>query len=169
MAYATGNQLIQRFDVDMVGDLATDDREGLDRSAVATHPNVLTALDDASGEIDVSLQAGGRYTAAQLASLTGNSLSHLVRITCAVAMACLFERRAGEYPEKAEAIAKVARGHLESLRRGENVFGLPEITASGVIDLATPDTIQIDALNLLPSRMARYFPGTAQRQPWGQQ
>lgn len=167
MSYADGEDLIKRYDVDMIGALAWDEREDMDREAVPTHPTVLTLLEDASGEIDVCLLAGGRYTPAQLAALTGNSLSHLKRITCAVAMASLFERRPGMYEEIAERVAKTARANLTALKKGENIFGIPELENgnAGTIDVATVESIEIDNLNLLPGRMSRYFPGTAQRTP----
>lgn len=167
MSYATGDDLIQRYDIDVIGALATDDREQLGRLAVPSDPNVATALADASGEIDVNLIAGGRYTPAQLAALSGGSRSHLIRITCAVAMACLFERRPGMYTEMAEAICKISRANLAALARGQNVFGIPELANGNAATIAT-DTVQsidIENLNLMPGRMSRFFPGTAQRTP----
>lgn len=167
MSYATGADFIQRYDVDVIAALAWDEREEMDRDAVPTHPNVLTALTDASGEIDVNLLAGGRYTPDQLVDLTGNSLSHLKRITCAVAMAVLFERRPGAYQEMADGIAKTSRGHLAALAKGENVFGLPDRVNgnAGMVSVETVQASTIDSLNLLPGRMSRFFPGTAQRSP----
>lgn len=166
-AYATGTDLIKRYDVDQVGDLATDEREELDRAVVPTHPNVLTALLDASGEIDAALMAGGRYTPDELAGITDNTKNHLIRITCAIAMAGLIERRPERVSvELADAYRKTARGFLEALRRGENVFGIAAVVASGTIDIETVQAIQIEALNLLPARMPRYFPTTDQRTPY---
>jgi phage gp36-like protein len=167
MAYATGQELVKRYDVDLIGDLAQDEREPLDRSVVASHPNVAAALDDASGEIDVALLVGQRYLPEQLTTLTGFSRNHLVRITCAIAMSLLFERRPGMRPEIAEAIAKKAREHITALNRGDNVFGIQENLDAGTIDTATIATVDIENLNLLPQRMPRYFPGTEQRSPLG--
>lgn len=165
-AYATGAQLVERYDIDLIGDLTQDNREDLDREAVATHPNVLAALLDATGEVDAALLSGGMYTPEQLAGLTGNTINHRIRITCAIAMALLVERR----PEKvsmelAEMIRKSSRAHLELLRKGVNVFGIPAVIGSGALELATVSAVEIDNLNLLPGRMSRYFPGTAQRTP----
>ncbi len=166
-AYATGDDLIARYDVDQVGDLATDEREELDRSEVPDHPNVAAALLDASGEIDAALLAGGRYTPEQLAGLTGNTANHLIRITCAVAMANLIERRPERASkELADAYRKTSEGWLNKLRNGENVFGIIAATA-GTIDIATVQAIEIENLNLMPGRMPRYFPGTEQRTPRG--
>ena len=165
-AYATGTDLIQRYDVDQVGDLATDEREELDRVAIPTHPNVLAALLDASGEIDAAMMAGGRYTPAELAGITDNTKNHLIRMTCAIAMACLIERRPDRASQEiAESYRKTARGHLEPLRRGENVFGIQAVISAGTIAIETVQSVSIEDLNLLPGRMSRYFPGTDQRTP----
>ncbi len=163
---ATGNDLIDRYDVDMIGDLATDDRESLYRDDVPTNSKVLAALNDARGEIEVALAVGNRYLPSQLTSLSGGSLQHLIRVECDIAMSNLFRRRGGQaYMETAESVAKTARGHLEQLRRGENVFAMPEVQASSTMDLATISTIDIDQMNLLPSRMPRYFPNPLSRIP----
>ena len=176
--YATGDELTKRYDIDLIGDLCQDTREELDWSGDLTllteHPNVVSALEDASGEIDVALQAGGRYTADQLLVLfappdvhdRNNSRKHLIRITCAIAMSILAERRLdGVSMETADWLRKTAKGFLDQLRRGENVFGIPEIVDSGSIDITTVEAVHIENLNLLPGRMPRYFPGTDQRTP----
>jgi phage gp36-like protein len=163
-AYATGQDLCKRRDVALVGDLATDGREPVENSLVPNHPNVITALEDASGEVDVALTVGGQYTPSQLTSLTGNSRSHLVRIVCDIAFNLLILRRSGEQHEDlAEKVSKQAREHLQALRRGENVFGLPEHQAASTINIETVSSVEIDQLNLLPSRMSPYFPNSAQR------
>jgi phage gp36-like protein len=163
-AYATGADLVARYDIDLLGDLATDDREELDRAAIPNHPNILAALLDASGEIDAAMMAGGRYTPAQLAGITDNTRNHLIRITCACALANLIERRPERATkELADAFRKTANGHLNSLRNGENVFGIAAVVDSGTIAVETVQSVEIDSLNLLPSRMAPYFPGTDTR------
>ena len=164
-AYATGSDLTTRYDIDLVGDLATDDRATLDRASVPGHVAVVAALNDASGEIDVALQAGGRYTPAQLSSLSGNSAYHLKRITCDIAMALLFRRRPNVRPDIAETLLKQSSEHLDRLRKGENVFGIPEVTDAGTLELATASTVQIEGLNLITERMRPYFPRTQQRMP----
>ncbi len=60
-------------------------------------------------------------------------------------------------PEVAESIGKTAREHLTSLRRGENVFGIPAVVDAGTIDVETISAANIENLNLLPERMPRYF------------
>ena len=165
-SYADGNDLIARYDVDTVGDLATDQRESSDPSIVPNLPNVLTALADASGEIDVALVVGERYQPEQLAALTGNSQSKLKRICCDIAMSLLCSRRVGhEYLELSEAVGKTSRGHLRSLSNGENVFGLPSVSQASVIDVGSISVVDLDRRNLLPSRMSNFFPTDSQRMP----
>lgn len=168
-AYATGADLIARYDIDLVGDLATDDRETQDRDLVATSPKVLVALGDASGEVETALLAGGRYTVQQLGSLTGNARSHLTRIVCGLAMAALYQRR----PEAADAemidrLTKDSREAILAIRRGENLFGLQEEIAASVISTGGPSVVDYQNRNDLTARMSRYFPTYDSRIPRGQ-
>lgn len=169
MSFASGSDLIQRYDVRLIADLVTDAGETLPPEQVASHPNVSAALLDASGEMVVALRTGGRYTEAQLVALTGYGAAHRTRVCCDIAMANLVKRRPITMPEKAEEYAKQAREHLKALAKGENLFGIEEVVAAGVIDLATPSAVQIEGLNLVTERMRRYFPTTSQRMPRGQQ
>lgn len=166
MMYASGADLIARYDVDQVGDLATDERETLDRANVADHLHVITALEDASSEVDAALLAGGRYTATQLQELTGSSASYLKSIVCGLAMAALHERR----PEAIERdlidrITKKARDSILSLRRGENVFGIVEVVDATRLQLSGPTALEIEDRNGMAERMHRYFPTTQSRLP----
>lgn len=176
--YATGDDLIKRYDIDLIGDLCQDTREELDWESEITdlteHVNVVSALEDATGEIDVALLSGGRYTPEQLAELanpavpqnTTNSKKHLVRVTCAIAMSILVERRLDKVSmETADWLRKTASGFLEALRRGDNVFGIQENLNAGRIDIETVEAVEIENLNLMPGRMPRFFPGTDQRTP----
>jgi phage gp36-like protein len=167
MATATGDDLVKRFDVRLIGDLATDSGSTLDVGDVATHPNVVAALEDAAGEMVVALQVGGRYTEADLLGLSGFSLAHAKRIQCDIAMALLMKRRPIVGEEESREIAKQSRDHLKRLSGGENVFGIPAVIESGNIELTAPSTVDITNLNLLTERMSRYFPDTGQRMPRG--
>jgi phage gp36-like protein len=168
-AYATGDDLVIRYDIDLVGDLSTDERESMDRDEVASSPRVAAALGDASGEVEVALLAGGRYSVEQLQGLSGNALNHLKQIVCGLAMAALYRRR----PESAdrefiESITKNARDAIQALRRGENIFGLQEVIDAGIVELTGPSAIDIRNRNDLSVRMGRFFPQPASRLPRGQ-
>jgi phage gp36-like protein len=164
MAYATGTDLVDCFDVDLIGDLAQDTREPIEQSAVKTHPNVLRMLEQATGDINVALIAGGRYQPAQLAALTGDSQAHLVRITCTIAMALLFKRRpSAAMIELAKPFKDDRDKYISDLQTGKNLFNIDENKAASVIELQTVSAVEIDTLNLLPTRMGNYFPSNAQR------
>ncbi|MCD0459106.1 phage protein Gp36 family protein [Roseiconus lacunae] len=166
-AYATSEDLVARYDIDLIRDLATD-REGATRTDVVTEPRVEIALGDASGEVETALLAGGRYSVEQLQGLTDNSLNHLKQIVCGLAMAALYQRR----PESAEQeyidrITKNSRDAIQALRRGENIFGLTETVSASVVESTGPSAIDVRHRNDLPTRMSRYFPTTDQRLPRG--
>ena len=164
MAYATGTDLVDCFDVDLIGDLAQDTREPIEASTVKTHPNVLRMLGQASGEIDTALIAGGRYQPSQLASLTDSSRDHLIRVTCTIAMALLFRRRPSQaMAELAKPFYDDKEKYLKDLRTGQNLFNIAENKAASVIELQTVTAVELDTLNLLTSRMGNYFPSNDQR------
>ena len=168
MAYATGADLISRYDIDLIGDLATDERVTQDRGDVATDPHVLTALEDASGEVDAALLSGGRYTAVQLASLTGTSVNYLKAIVCGLAMAALHERRPEAVDEKLiKRLTKRATDAILALRRGDNVFGLQDQVNAGRVTYGGPSAVDLSNRNGLPERMGRFFPSIKSRLPSG--
>ena len=167
--YASAADLCARYDIDVVGQLATDDRVRLLRDDILTHPNVATALLDACGEFDVRVRCGNRYSTLDLADLDANSLSHLKRIICVVAMSFLFRRRPGIHAEMAKAIREEADEWLRRLSTGEDVFGLTASSAhrdAGQPALSGITSAQIDTRNFLASRLAtRCMPSVAERQP----
>ncbi len=167
--YATAADLVKRYDIDVVGQLATDDRVRLLRDDVLSHPNVETALEDACGEFDVRCRVGNRYSADDLAALDDHSQSHLKRIVCVIAMSFLFRRRPGVHSEMAKAIREEADEWLRRLSTGEDVFGLDADTShrdASVPQLSGPTTIQIENRNFLAARMApRTMPSIFERQP----
>lgn len=165
-AYATGEDLIIRYDIDLVGDLSTDERESQDRDNIPTSPRVLAALADASGEVEVALLAGGQYTVEQLQSLAGNSRNHLVQIVCGLAMAALYRRRPEAVDkEHIDSITRDAREAIKALRRGENVFGIQTAIDASVLEMTGPTAIELDRRNDLSVRMGRFFPEPITRLP----
>lgn len=164
MTYATGTDLVDCFDIDLIGDLAQDTREPVDPGVVKTLPNVIRMLDQASGEIEVALISGGRYQPAQLVALTGSSKAHLVRITCTIAMALLFKRRPSQaMVELAKPLYEEKEKYLKDLREGKNLFNIAENRDAAVIDHQTVSAVELDTLNLLTTRMGSYFPSNNQR------
>lgn len=162
-SYAAVSDLIKRYDVRDIADLASDTGDAVDTASLAADANILAALADASGDIDSALLAGNRYTTDDLEGLTGNSLAKLVRLTCDIAMAFLLGRRPAHDPERLKAFEERARLLLERLRKGENVFDLDPQKDAGTPDISfqTPSTVQ--ANDLVRDRVRHYYP--ARRYP----
>lgn len=159
MAYASADDLVKRYDARTLGDLCSDTGVRVSEVALPTNPKILAALDDASGEIDAALMQAKRYTTADLASLTGNSLAYLKRLTCTIAFAGLWNRRPSVDDMDRDEALKQARQALDRLRRGENVFDLEDQKSAGLPEVKEPSVSSIDRLNLTVDRARRgYYP-----------
>ncbi len=167
MAYATTAQMLERFDARPIGDMVDDTDQQVPADELLTNPVLIAMLDDASGDIDAALSVGGMYTAADLASLTGNSAKHLVRITCEIAYAYLLRRRGIVPADEHQAAMELAESHLERLRQGVNVFNVPQREDAALIDTAGPSAVTFENMNLIRDRTHNYFP---ERRPatWNQ-
>lgn len=152
---------MSRKDRNDIGQLCSDDKRPVSEVDLPTNQQCLDALADASGSIDAALFVGNRYTPTDLAGLSANSNSLLIRITCDIAMMHLIDRRPGWNPEKAKVIRELAEGHLERLRNGENTFSIvgtneAESAAEPVTD--GPTTATFNGLNLWRDRTRNFFP-----------
>lgn len=148
-SYAAPSDLVARYDVRTVGNLCSDNGVVVSPANLATDPNLLAVLADASGEIDAALLQGQRYTTADLAGLTGNSLAYLKRLACKIAMGLLWERRPYLEDDNKDAALKAARDSLEKLRKGENIFDVTAVKDAGVPSIVTPSVSSVTALNLM--------------------
>ena len=174
--YATGDDMVTRHDVDVIGDLLQDDRERLDRALVADHPTLLTLLRDASGEIETSASKGGIYTRDDLVKIADgeygtNQQAFLARVTCWICMALLFERRPAIHQELAEAYLERANRYLIQIQNGDKLFGVPGAGDSndrinaGMPTIDGPTSLEYEDLQLMPDRLPRFFPPQDQRIP----
>lgn len=161
-AYATAAQLMKRYDVRILGQLVSDNGVQVGKSDLGANENLLTALADASGEIDASVLQASRYTVAQLAALTGNSANYLIRLTCTIAYGLLWERRSTllELDEDAgDTAQKRARQALEQLRKGQQIFDIEEVKQAGLPAISTPSITRIQSLNLaVDQARGHYYP-----------
>jgi phage gp36-like protein len=169
-AYATVTDLIERYDVRLIAELASDDDVALSRADLESDSKVLGALLSSSGDIDVRLRAGKRYTPAKLLSLDANSAAHLKDVVCTLAMARLFRRRVDKANcELAELIRKEAAEYLKQLAEGINVFGILDDDTNidaGIPSLQGPTSAQINDRNFLAARMSmRHLPAVSERNP----
>lgn len=164
-SYATPADLVARFDVRVIGDLSADDGKRLHPSEVTTNANVLTALSDASGEIDAALLQGRRYSKADLEALTGESLSYLKRVCCQVAYWFLWERRTWLEDDRYDQAKDRGRKALERLRRGEHIFDVDAAKDAGLPEITGPTRVQFRDQNLLRDVAIAVYP--ARRLPNG--
>lgn len=158
MAYASATDLTARFDSREIGDLLSDSGTPVDEGDFGSNTKLTAILDDASGEIDAALLVANRYLPADLSGLTGNSLAHLKRITCEIAMRLLLGRRPAYNPDLLESMEKRVNGLLERLRKGENVFNLSDQKDAGTPSIDGLSTVEIRDLNLLRDRTRNYYP-----------
>lgn len=167
-SYATPAEMTSRYDVRQLGDLVRDDGERATPAELLTDANLQTALDDASGEIDAALMQAQRYTPTELASLTGNSRAYLVRLTCMLAFAYLWNRRqwGTVYDDARDEANDKARRQLERLRKGEHVFDLEPQKDAGLPTVSTPTIATITNQNYVVDEARKgYYP--ARRLPNG--
>lgn len=166
MGYATAEDLMKRFDAGVIGDLCQDCRTESDEYDISKSKIVAMLLDEATGQFEIAVLAGGRYTLDQMATLTGSQAEHRKRIECTITMANLHKRRTTDAMlDIAKRLDEEAAGYLKRLQSGENVFGFPENIQASVLEHDHVSAATIESLNLLPARMGRFFPRTASRTP----
>lgn len=161
-ARATPNDLIARYDIELIGEYITDDRVPLSRADVLTHRNLAAAQLSAAGELDVALRAGQRYTPAQLSNLDANSKAHLIDMECALAMWRIVRRRLGLKPDVEKAIREQAEQFKKLISTGVDIFGVVDDTShldASVPQVTGPTSAEIYDRNLFTARAAgRHFP-----------
>ena len=163
--YAAPADLLDRFRADVLADLlglAVDpDADAAARTAaVAADPRVSVALADGSALVTAALTASRRYAPETLASLAGTSPPLLVRMTCEIAAALLWDQAQGHDPAAAAAARRHAETTLARLGRGEIVLPGGAHGAAGLTSAHTIGTLAGGgaAHPTLPERMRRYWP-----------
>jgi phage gp36-like protein len=140
MAFATAQDLTDRYDARTIGKYASDSAVPVPPSALATNRRVRAALADASGLIASACIKGRRYPVDVLTTLAADETDGalLRRMTCALAMAGLLAGRVGGVDEVEELVFgyKEALENLNSLRNGDLVFNL-EATLTATLPEAT--------------------------------
>lgn len=165
-AYAEPSDLAARHDIRVLQALASDDDTPLSRHDTLAHEFILTALEDASGEVESALRRGGIYTVANLEALTGNSLAKLKRMVCTVAMALMFERRPGMFTEQAQAYLERSDKLLKELATGDKIFELDSHDDANFPTIDGPTSLDYIRMNTITDRMGgRYFPRREGRLP----
>ncbi len=150
-AFATTADMLRRYDTRLLGDLVGDAGVRVSPSELTDDDNLITALNDAAGEIMSALLMGERYSEDDLNNLTGNSQSYLLRMNCCLALCNLYERRPwSEDPRRQRAIdnADCMRKELESLRTGKTVLDTDGAKGAGLPTGRTPALQVVNQLNM---------------------
>lgn len=166
-AFASANDLVARHDARTIRQLATDDPEKpLAEGAELTDANVQTALEDASAQIQAALISYGKYEIDDLENVQDRARQLLVKITCIIAMANMFERRPRFNPDQADGYYEQAQKILERLQNGDNMLNLTDKTQPVTPTVDGPTSVDLTNMNRFPERMLRFFPApTGQNLP----
>ena len=122
MTYATGVDMVSRYDVRLLGSLVHDDSNIEPAGTVPNHPNLIQVLSDASADIEAALFVGARYTPAQLAALSASAKTFLSRL-CSDQALIYLKRRRGKFDDQADkALQESVDAKLKCLRNGDNVL-----------------------------------------------
>lgn len=141
-------------------DDAPADKADAETATTTEGGRLLAALAGASGELEEYALAGGRYTPADLAALTGNQLARLEGLVADLAFWRLAKRRWPDCRPEDVSGAAEALAALERLGRGQTIFGTVESAAAGLT--ATADTDRTGTgTTVLESR--RFFGNRATR------
>lgn len=153
----TGDDLTARKDIRVIADLCSDSNSPVSPAAVATHPKVLIALEDAEGEALGTLQALGRYDETKLLALTGSAKAFLKRIIVELAMVSLISRRPNLEADDIEKHEKIRSLWLERLQQGAAIFADENTSDSASRPSVDGATLgELSSLNMLRER-SRYF------------
>lgn len=169
MAYATSEDMLARYDANSLGDLCSAADDGQPEIDLASSKRMTTALEQAAGYIQAACFVSQLYSEADLAALTGPSLELLKGLNCQLAMAQLMLSRPEKYvgSDAIKDLREDAESYLTMLKKGERLFDLPAQQDAGLPTIDGPTALEIQRLNLLPTRTRNYFPSRASGLPIG--
>lgn len=134
--YATVTQLGHHVDARTLAELASDnDADGTVSDANAV---LMAAIRRASSDVESHALRGGRYSSTDLATACTDGDATLIGLTCDLAIAQIFARRAGVLPDVVKERFDAAKRTLGDLRDGRQVFakvGSAASAAAGTGDL----------------------------------
>lgn len=154
--YCSGSQFLDRYDVRTVAECLSDANAAVQEAQVATNTKLLAILKGASGKLEAAAMIGGKYSPADLASLTGNMQQWVADIVADIAAPRILGRRFIEFPEFAER-TKEAEGVLAALAKGELIFGIQEVIDAGVMMDEVETSATVEARQMISYQASRYF------------
>ena len=139
---AEPDDMALRYDTRVLGQLLSDqDGQRLNPEEFAGSPIMLTALEDATGEILSALQVADRYTTEDLTALLADeSLSFVKQLCCRIAWLNLLTRKPAteQWARQIKPARESVDAMLESLRTGKTILDLQAAKEAGQ---ATADTL----------------------------
>jgi len=169
MAYATSDDMLARYDANTLGDLCSAADDGQPELDLASSPRMTAALQEAAGRIQAACFVSRLYSADDLAALTGPSLALLVGLNCQLAMAQLMLSRPEKFggSDGIRSFRDDAESYLKMLKNGERLFDLAAQQDAGLPTIDGPTALDIQRLNLIPTRTRNYYPDRASGLPIG--
>lgn len=156
MSFATPDDMMLRYDVKRLGALINDDNTLTAASGLPKSDVLQAMLDDGAGMIEAATTTGGRYSIADLNTLTGVSQAFLIRLNCDLAFGLLVGRR-GFSAIDANQMAPAYQGALkllDALREGQWIFPTDAAIAAG-----KPVRVQLSTnVTLTSGAASRVFP-----------
>lgn len=162
MAYATGAELVVRYDARRIAQLVADDGQQVASGSVAAHAVVEALLEDATAAINSAVYVGKRYVAADLSSgLTASGGYLLKRLCCDLAFGYLVARRGLAADEVGKLAPRYAEAlqYLDLLRQGERIFDTADGShaEAGLMDHKPVGALDPNNVNSIVFNMAPFF------------
>lgn len=126
---ATAQNLIDRFDTRVVGDMVLDTNAQAPKADLLDNgteagKRVEIAIEDATADIESAVLSSGVYSPAQLTEAFTDGNATLIRTTCSLAMGYLYDRRGVGVPDNHQTLIDSARDAISSFKRGEDVLNI---------------------------------------------
>lgn len=162
--FASASDMLNRYDARTLGDMVSDNDDRVSSADLLSDAKLEAALNDATGRIVAALRQGQRYEVSDLSALTGESSYHLIRLTCDLAFAALWNRKPYHDNELGDQVQERAEKDLDRLRKGEHVFDVDAVTDAGLPIATGPTTVEVNSLHLITDiARGKYYP--RRRQP----
>lgn len=154
--YATGAQMIERYDVRLLGDLVSDDDTRVASGSVAESARLVACLADASAQMDRALMAANRYTKAQLDAIKADGDASLIRLCCDLTLGLLFAARGTGPSDGHRRIIDDANDALDMILAGKHALNLDVARTAGLTSAQTPTLV--DQGNMGRVTVSPFFP-----------
>ena len=132
MPYATTQEFIDRYDVRLLGDLASDTDTRIDTPALLTDTRLLASLTDAAADIDAALMYARKLSADQLAQIQAAGDDTLRRINVDLALGYLYSGRGRGVPDGHRQRIEAATDQLAAIRKGTAVLNVDSIIQASI-------------------------------------